>query len=202
MRCYGGLDLSTKVDISALALWFPEVATMLLRFWCPGDRIVPRSKKDRVPYDAWERDGWLTATDGNVIDYDVIRADVKALAERFQIEELAYDPWNATQLATQLAEDGFTMVETRQGMKSLSEPSKEFESLIVSRKIRHGGNPVLRWMVSNVGKKQDENENIRPVKTSDKLRIDGVVAGIMALSRSITNNSGASTYETSDLCVL
>lgn len=194
-RCFAGLDLSTKLDITALALWFPATHDLLLRFWCPEETVMQRASRDRVPYDAWVRDGWLTATDGNVIDYDRVRADIVALGERFSIAQIAFDPWNATQLATQLAGDGFETVETRQGYKTLSEPSKEFEKLITSATIRHGGHPVMRWMVSNVGKKEDENENIRPVKTSEKNRIDGVVAAIMALSRAIVDPNATSVYE-------
>lgn len=194
-RCFAGLDLSTKIDISALALWFPEALTLVCRFWCPEERIMERARKDRVPYDVWQSEGWLTATSGSVIDYDVVRADIDALGDLFAIQQVAFDPWNASQLATQLTGDGFTMVETRQGYKTLSEPSKEFEKLITARTMRHGGNPVMRWMVSNVGKKSDENENIRPVKTSETQRIDGVVATIMALSRSIVDASASSVYE-------
>ncbi len=201
-RCYLGLDLSTKLDISAAALWFPASQTVLCRFWCPEETVMERSRKDRVPYDAWVRDGWMRATPGNVIDYDLVRADLVALGAQFVFEQIAFDPWNATQLATQLGGDGFTMVETRQGYKSLSEPSKELEKLVTSLAVRHGGHPVLRWMISNVGKKEDDNENIRPVKTSEKNRIDGVVALILALSRAIVEQSSESVYESRGLLML
>lgn len=194
-RCYGGLDLSTKIDITAFALWFPETNDLVLRFWCPEARVMERARKDRVPYDAWVRDGWMTATDGNVVDYDRVRSDIRALAAQFSVQDIAFDPWNATQLATQLTSDGFQMVETRQGFKSLSEPSKALEAQIASRAIRHGGHPVMRWMVSNVGKKEDENENIRPVKTAETNRIDGVVATILAMSRAIVDATTPSVYE-------
>lgn len=201
-RCFAGLDLSTKLDISAAVLWFPETRHVLCRFWCPEETVIRRSQKDRVPYDAWVRDGWMVATPGNVIDYDFVRADIEALGKQFTLQQIAFDPWNATQLATQLTGCGFTMIETRQGYKTLSEPSKELEKLITSGVVQHGGHPVLRWMISNVGKRADENENIRPVKTSETQRIDGVVALIMALSRAIVEPSGESIYETEDLCVI
>lgn len=193
--CYGGLDLSTKIDLTAFALWFPETRDLLLRFWCPAETVLEKSRKDRVPYDAWVREGWLTATPGNVIDYDFIKAEVVALAERFGCREIAYDPWNATQIAVQLGDEGLVMAETRQGFKTLSEPSKEFEKLITAGDVRHGGHPIMRWMVSNAAKRQDPNENIAPDKASATGRIDGVVATIMAIGRAIVQTSGASVYD-------
>jgi phage terminase large subunit-like protein len=196
--CYGGLDLSTKLDITAALLVFPrddEVLELVCRFWVPEERIRERVRRDRVPYDAWVRDGWLLATPGNVIDYDVIRAEVGRLAARFDVRELGYDPWNATQLALQLQGDGITVVEIRQGYKTLSEPSKEWEARTVARRIRHGGHPVLRWMVSNVAAREDPAGNIKPDKAASGERIDGVVAGIMGLSRIIVQHDPGSVYD-------
>lgn len=186
--CYGGLDLASKIDITALLLAVPlehEELGLLCRFWVPEDTVMERSRRDRVPYDAWVRDGWMTATPGNVTDYDFIQAEVLALGQRYRLRELAFDPWNATQTATQLGGEGVAMVEVRQGFRSLSEPAKELERLVVSGKVRHGGHPVLRWMVSNVAKREDPNGNIAPDKSASSEKIDGVVAGIMALSRMI-----------------
>jgi phage terminase large subunit-like protein len=165
----------------------PGVLELLPRFWVPEATIARRSKQDRVPYDAWQRDGWLIATPGDVVDYDFIRADVGRLAARFGIQEIGFDPWNATQIATQLSGDGLQMVEVRQGYKTLSEPCKEFEKLITAGRVRHGGHPILRWMVSNVSLRRDPNDNIAPDKSSSGDRIDGVVAAIMALSRQIVH---------------
>jgi phage terminase large subunit-like protein len=202
--CFGGLDLSTKLDISGLALWFPETWDLLLRFYCPEATIMERSRKDRVSYDAWHRDGWLTATPGETIDYEFIKADVRSLASQFSLQQLAYDPWNASQLATDMvAEFGEEfMVEVRQGFKSLSEPAKEFERLIVEKKMRHGGHPVMRWMVSNVALRRDPNENIAPDKSKSSERIDGVPATIMALSRAIVHVDATSVYDTRGLLEL
>lgn len=187
LPCWGGLDLAQKLDIAAFVLAFPREGggvTLLPRFWCPEATVTERSKKDRVPYDAWVRDGLLIATPGEVIDYDFIRAEIKDLGEAYGIQEIAYDPWAAQQLATQLGEtDGFTMVAMRQGYASLSEPAKEFERLVVSRKLYHGGHPILRWMASNVAKTEDPAGNIKPDKGKSREKIDGIVAAIMALGR-------------------
>lgn len=192
-QCYPALDLSTTTDIAALALDFPpgsetEPHYLLTFFWCPERKVKKASASDRVPYDAWVRDGFLTATPGEVVDYSFIRAQVNQLAKKYKFGAFAYDPWNATQLALQLQdEDGFTMAEHRQGFVSMNEPSKEFERLVISRKIRHGANPVMGWMVSNVALQTDAAGNIKPSKERSTGRIDGVVASIMAAGMAYRN---------------
>jgi phage terminase large subunit-like protein len=193
---YGGLDLSTVLDITSCVLVSPreEGFDCLFRFWVPEELVRERERTHRRPsYADWVRQGFLTATPGNVIDYDVIRADILALAGRMTIQEIGYDPWNATQLAVQLqqalnpteSEYGFRMVEMRQGMATLSEPSKQLEKLVTQRKLRHGGHPVMRWMVSCATTRSDANGNIAPDKSTSAGKIDGVVATIMALGRAI-----------------
>lgn len=196
-----GLDLSSKLDISAFVAALPrpgaDIVDFFARFWCPEETIVERSRKDRVPYDAWVRDGWMLATPGNVIDYDFIRRDVNAISKVLSLREVAYDPWNATQLATQLSGDGLTMVETRQGFRSMADPSKEFEKLITAKRVGHGGNPVMKWMVANVAARRDPNDNIMPDKATSTGRIDGVVGAIMGLGRMIVQpEAQSSVYET------
>lgn len=220
-ECYGGIDLATTTDIAALVLVFPtdeEDADqtqiepdegvpprltrkasydVLTRFWVPADNILVRARRDRVPFDVWRDKGLITATPGNVVDYDQIRADVRELAETFNLVELAFDPWNATQLSTQLGEgDGIAMVQLRQGFISMNEPTKEVEKLLLGKKLRHGGNPVLRWMASNVAVKQDAAGNIKPDKSKSTERIDGIVALVMAIARASLRTSSTSIYET------
>lgn len=183
--CYGGLDLSSTLDLSALVWLFPDGdhVTVKAHFWLPGDNLRRRVERDRVPYDVWAEQGWISLTPGNVIDYDFIRAHIQQDAEHYPVRELGFDPYNATQLVTQLQGDGFEMVPVRQGFLSLSAPTKELEKRILGKQIRHDGNPVLKWMVSNVATETDAAGNIKPSKDRSTEKIDGVVALIIALDR-------------------
>jgi phage terminase large subunit-like protein len=208
-RCIGALDLSSKVDLTCyLKLFFPTdedpLWIIIPEFYVPGDNVADRVSKDRVPYDVWIREGFINATPGNVIDYDFIKAKVVADASLYQLEELAFDPWNATQLANQLTKEGLTMVEFRQGYASMSEPTKNLETLVLGRKFAHLGNPVLRWNVSNLVIKEDEAGNIKPNKSRKTEKIDGAVALIMALGRAqfAGDDDGKSTYDTQGVLVL
>jgi len=196
-RCFGGLDLSSTIDITALALAFPAEDgsyDLVMRFWVPEDRLHERSERDRVPYDAWARDGWLQVTPGNVVDYGFIREEIHRLADRYEIVELAYDPWNASKLAVELLGDGVPMVEFRQGYASMSPAAKEFERLVTAGLLRHGGHPVLRWMANNVTVRQDPAGNIKPDKERSKEKIDGIVAAIMAIGRASVHDEILSPY--------
>ena len=195
-RCFAGLDLSTTTDITALGLIFPDDAggyDWLPFFWVPEENAQRRQRRDRVPYLDWIAQGLIRATPGNVVDYDMIRADINALGAEFNIEELAIDRWNATQITTQLQGDGFNVFAFGQGYQSMSPPAKELEKLVLGRVVRHGANPVLRWMASNVAIVQDAAENIKPSKEKSTERIDGIVAGVMGLGRAIAQ--AGSIYE-------
>jgi phage terminase large subunit-like protein len=143
-------------------------------------------RRDRVPYGLWREQGLVTATPGNVIDYDRIYRDIKQLAEAFPRlwgAPIGYDPAFATDLAVRLQAAGFTMVEVLQNYKHLSEPSHVFEAFVKGKRVRHTGHKVLRWNMENVAVRQDDAGRIRPVKPRKKTkRIDGVVAGLMGLS--------------------
>jgi phage terminase large subunit-like protein len=200
--CYGGLDLSTTTDLSAFVLAFPgDPIRIIPHFWIPEAKLSDRG--DRVPYDAWKRAGYLTVTPGDVVDYDRIRADINELGRKYNIAEIRFDPWNATQLAGQLGEqDGFQMTQMRQGFVSMSAPAKEFERLVVGGLLEHGDSPVLNWMIGNVAVKVDPSGNIKPDKSKSAERIDGVVAAIMALSGVTAGEGGPSIYQQRGLLMI
>lgn len=191
-ECFAGVDLSSKVDLTSLSLWFPaedgSVDTLTFPF-IPEDNMHDRIRRDRVPFDVWADQGFIDTTPGNVIDYDWIRAKLGNLASDYVIKEVAFDPWQATQMAIKLQEDGFTCVEIRQGFASLSEPTKELEKLVVSRKLRHGGHPVLRWAASNVAVSTDPAGNVKPDKAKSTERIDPIAALVNAGARAIVHES-------------
>lgn len=183
-RCYVGMDLSSTKDLTALVAVFPDDDgfDVLAQFFVPQDSLQERVRRDRVPYDQWARDGHLIVTPGNVVDYEVIRQSLKDWAAEFTLREIAYDPWNATDLVTRLQEqDGFTCVPMRQGFTSLSAPTKALEKAVLGRTLRHDGHPVLRWNVSNVSVEVDATGNLKPSKKVSTERIDGVVALVMAI---------------------
>jgi phage terminase large subunit-like protein len=185
---YLGLDLANTTDIAA-GIWLFQgedgTIAVLPRFWVPEEGIARRSRNDRVPYQTWADQGFIRATPGNVIDYEAIRRDLNDDADRFALREAGFDPWNATQLATQLTGDGFSMVAVRQGYRTMSEPTKQLMALVVSKKFQHDGNPVLRWMASNMVVRQDPVGNVAPDKSKATEKIDGIVATIIGLSRLI-----------------
>jgi phage terminase large subunit-like protein len=187
-RCTAALDLAHVNDLSSLVLTFDPVEPggvydILPFFWVPEENIRARSRKDRVPYDVWAREGLIRATPGEVTDFDFIREDIFALLDEFQISEMAYDPWSAHLLVQQLMHEGVPMIEFRQGFRSMSPAALETERLLISRRLNHGGNPVLRWMASNVAVLKDPAGNIKPDKASSTERIDGIVALCMTIGR-------------------
>jgi phage terminase large subunit-like protein len=160
---------------------------LLPRFWIPENTMREHEKDDRVPYSLWKDRGWIVATDGDVIDYDRIYSDILKLAERFPLikqGQIGYDPAFATDIALKLAGAGFTVVETPQNYKFLSEPSQVFEALMKAKRISNDGNRAMRWCIENVAVRQDDAGRIRPVKPrKSRKRIDGVVAAIMGIGR-------------------
>lgn len=205
--CYAGLDLSSTGDITALVLMFPprdmdEKYIVLPFFWVPEDTIPRRVKANSVPYDVWEKQGHILATEGNVIHYDFIEKFIYDLAEKYHILEIAVDRWNATQMIQNLEGEGFTIVPFGQGFSSMSAPTKEFYRLLMEGKIIHGGHPVLRWMAGNVVIDTDPAGNIKVTKAKSKEKIDGIVAAIMALDRCIRQEGqGGSVYDERGLLV-
>ena len=206
--CYAGLDLSSTGDITALVLIFPprntdEKYILVPYFWVPEETIPQRVKANSVPYDIWEKQGHLMATEGNVIHYDFIEKFICDLGEKYHILEIAVDRWNATHMIQNLEDAGFTMVPFGQGFASMSTPTKEFYRLLMEGQIVHAGHPVLRWMAGNVVIETDAAENIKVTKAKSKEKIDGIVASIMALDRCLRNQGEAkgSVYDERGLLV-
>jgi len=206
--CYGGLDLSSTTDITAFVLVFPpqdedDKYCILPYFWVPEETLDLRVKRDHVPYDVWERQGFLQTTEGNVIHYGFIEQFIERLGERFNIREIAFDRWGAVQMVQNLDGMGFTVVPFGQGFKDMSPPTKELYKLVLEEKIAHGGHPVLRWMMDNIFIRTDPAGNIKADKEKSTEKIDGAVAAIMGLDRAIRCglDTGESVYDTRGLIV-
>lgn len=206
--CYAGLDLSSTGDITALVLIFPprdedEKFVLLPYFWIPEETIPRRVKANSVPYDIWEKQGYIMSTEGNVIHYDFIEKFIMDLSEKYHILEIAVDRWNATHVIQNLEDNGLTMVPFGQGFASMSAPTKEFYRLLMEGKIIHGGHPVMRWMAGNVVVDTDPAGNIKVTKAKLKEKIDGIVAAIMALDRAVRHESeGRSVYDTRGIILI
>lgn len=201
-ECYVGLDLASTTDVAAWAAVFPpteEDDTWWIKphFYVPKDNLVERGQQNRAPYELWVKQGHLTATDGNVIDYATIERDVLAFAETHVIRQVGVDTWNAQQMAQNLQAAGLDVWAVRQTFAGLSPATKEFERLVLAGAVGHGGHPVLRWMVDNVTVVTDAAENLKPDKKRSRNKIDGVVATLNALDRAMRKEGdGPSVYET------
>lgn len=205
--CYGGLDLSSTTDITAFVLVFPprdetEKFIVLPYFWIPEDNLATRVRRDHVPYDIWQQQGYIKTTEGNVVHYGFIETFIEELNTKYNIKEIAFDRWGAVQMVQNLEGMGFIVVPFGQGYKDMSPASKELMKLTMERKIAHGGNPVLRWMMDNIYVKTDPAGNIKPDKEKSTERIDGAVALIMALDRAIRNENKASVYDERGILIL
>jgi len=196
--CYGGLDLASKNDLAAFVLIFPPVNEgdpydCLAHFYCPEEGILKRARVDKVPYDIWSKQGFITATPGNVVDYDWIKKDIFEAAKLYDLREIGFDSWNAQATATDIMNElnpsgydgGFQMVECRQGPKTFNEPMKDLLVKLMSGQIRHGGHPVLRWNADNLVARKDANGNFAPDKEKAVDKIDGMVAMFMSWGRAM-----------------
>lgn len=210
-----GLDLATKLDINSKAKLFRKDIAGKSHYYCFMDHYLPEARVtgelegesegvgDQDQYATWAEDGWITTTPGDVIDLDQIEEEIVSDASLIKVREIGYDPYQATQLAKHLSEDGFTMVEVRPTVIMFSEPMKELERLIVAGLFHWDGDPVLLWMFSNVMAKADKKDNIFPTKEFAANKIDGVVAILMALNRWLAEEpDGTSIYEEKDLLTL
>lgn len=202
---YLGFDLSATTDFTA-AVWIApyeiedrgSVSLAYLvwaLFWIPEERVEELERLTGVPLREWAKAGWVKLTEGNVVDYARVRADMKAETERLgcTVAETAYDPWNATETVQEMQNEGHTMIPTRQGYLTLNAPAKELERAVMGSTperplFRHGGNPVLRWMADCAEVMQDPAGNIKPAKPDRRKsskRIDGIAAAVNAMSRAM-----------------
>lgn len=197
--CFGGLDLASQHDLAAFALvWQPEPGRFFGKcwFWIPRDTMLAKERRDKVPYAAWVRAGFIRATDGNVIDHGVIIADIKALAEVYSISDIAFDRYGAVEVNNKLTDAGLTMIPMGQGMLSMAPPTSEMSRLIATGQMQHDGNPVLAWNMDNVVVESDAAGNMKPSKAKARQKIDGAVALIMALDRAQRHAPTDSVYKT------
>jgi phage terminase large subunit-like protein len=197
--CFGGLDLSSTSDLSALAWWFPiqdglPIPAALARFFKPAELLKAHARRDRLPYERWHKENALIVTDGDVIDYAVIREQIYRDADAFKIAHignrerkpdeggLAIDRWNATETAVKLRDEGLPVVLFKQDYGSMNAPSKELERLCLCNGFHHGGHPILREHAKAVAVKMSaDGAFIRPVKQNPTGRIDGIPALVNAL---------------------
>lgn len=184
--CYIGLDLASKVDIAAMVALFPPHDDDPLyhvhgKYYTPENRVLEIQDGNSLLYKQWALDGLMTLTDGDVIDFEEIKEDLRQLNTRFDIKQVPFDPYQATQLSVELMNEGFDMVEIGQTVQNLSEPMKEIENLVFDQLLAHGNCPVLTWMMGNVVAKLDAKDNIYPRKERPENKIDGVIGLIIAL---------------------
>jgi phage terminase large subunit-like protein len=208
LPCWGGLDMSTTRDLTAFVLVFPKDGKYYLvsYFFIPGDDLSGRSRKDNVPYDLWAAQGLVHVTPGNQVDYSFVRKTINDLSKLYDIREIGFDRWNATQIVQQLMDDGLTMVPIGQGYQSMNAPTAELLAMVSGGRLQHGGHPVLSWMADCMTVKQDPAGNVKPSKPDrmkSKKRIDGIAATIDALARVIVDPGlTKSIYEDRGIIIL
>lgn len=191
-RCFVGMDLSSKLDLTSAVAFFPDTCSVLPFFWVPKENLEDRKRRDVFDYPRWVEQGFITTTEGNKVDQRAIRNQIVHLSEEFDLVEVGFDSWNATQMETWLQdEDGIEVTEVRQGSKTLSEPFKEVVGWVLDGELRHGGHPVLTWCAGNLKARRDPNDGWAPAKDPlGRKRIDGMVALIMAVARALGADEG------------
>lgn len=188
-RCYGGLDLSSTRDLTALALYFPDAGKLLCWHWLPADTIAARVERDRVPYDRWAADGWAETTVGNARDDLAIALQLADIRSRYDVAGIAFDRWQMARLMKLLSDEGIDlpMTDFVPGFKSYAPAVDAFERALLGRKMQHNNNPLLRWQAGNVIVETDAAANRKPTKAKSLDRIDGIVSAIMACGLAATD---------------
>jgi phage terminase large subunit-like protein len=181
-RCFVGMDLSSRTDLTAISYWFPDLNYIYVDFYCPEDKIQLGRRVDGVDYNNFLRNSRLTATPGNTIDYDYIIKDILDNAQNYNIELLGYDPFNADLIIPKITEYNIECAGVRQGYLTLSPATKRLEVMILKKELHHDGDPVLRWNMGNVELETDAAGNIKPSKSNSKNKIDGVAAMVTSIA--------------------
>lgn len=207
--CYAGLDLGSVSDLTSICYLFPEGPgrwKVIWRFWMPESQLASLNERTSNAADLWVKDGWLHVTPGNVTDYNYVKAAMAADKNKFKVESVAFDRWNASQLVIDLQDEGFEMVRLGQGFASLSAPMKEVQRLVLqgvgeqSPVLNHGGNPVMRWMTDNLAVAMDTAGNVKPDKAVAGDKIDGWSALANAMSEALkADPAPVSAYEKNDV---
>jgi phage terminase large subunit-like protein len=200
--CYAGLDLSSINDFTAYTKCFKRNGLYYLfhKFYVPSEQILEKYRVENINVRECVDRGIVTAIPGPTIDYDFIKEDIVKDAERFNIVELAYDRWQANRLIDSLDEavPKTVLIQYDQSLKQMTNPSKDFERLVMEDKIIDP-NPVMKWMVTNAVVHPDVNGNYKPLKEykSSTKRIDGVITSIVAIDRCRQNDnvSTATNFE-------
>ena len=206
-ECFGGLDLASTTDVTAFVLVFPprhdeEKYIVIPYFWIPEETLELRVRRDHVPYDVWKRQGSVMTTEGNVIHYGFIENFIEELGKKYHIKEIAFDRWGAVQMVQNLEGMGFVVVPFGQGYKDMSPPTKELMKLTLEKRIAHGGNEPLRWMMDNIFVRTDPAGNIKADKEKSTEKIDGTIATIMAIDRAIRHQDKTSVYNSRGILIL
>lgn len=200
-KCYIAADLATRTDIAAKARLFTDdddgIWKLDFTFWMPEDEIVEKGRKHKAPYQDWASHGHIITTPGNMVDQDFIEHSLFEDASNYDVQAFGLDPWNAAMMIAHLMNENLPVKEFRQGFASMAPATKEYESLILKKKIQHDGNPVARWMFANLIMKRDPAGNMKPDKSLERKKIDGQVAAIMATGLAVTDRqpSKTSVYE-------
>ena len=214
--CYGGLDLASTSDLTVFSLVFPEYETIdgkeyVVGFTIKNEYFIPefavgeRSYRNGVPYKKWAVDGNINVIEGNVLDYNFVKAKIREAAEDYDLRYVAYDRWNSTQLVVDCVEEGLPMEPFGQGFGSMNAPTKEFERMALLKEIRHGGDPVLKWALGNVALQMSPSGDIKVAKDKSHEKVDPVVATIMAIGQSLLDqeeNNDTEAYEDRGLLIL
>jgi phage terminase large subunit-like protein len=184
-RCWAGVDLPMTTDLSAVSLVFPAddgAYDVLAFFWMPEQAVRQRERRDGMPYQRWSESGFIELSPGDVIHYRDITARLEWASEMFDLEEIGFDPWNSRQISAPMMERGHACIEIRQGVATLSEPSKKLRELVAAGKLHRGGHPVLRCNASCLSTKES-NDNLmfsKPERSKSSSRIDGIAATVNA----------------------